>query len=275
MRRGAALVLAALSLAACGGGNDDAEDVLAKTADKLDEIESGTLGMRLVVTPKGDSGETVGFELRGPFAFDGPGDLPVVRIDYTQIRGSERGTVTVISTGRKAFVEVDGQAYELPPGQAEQLRQAGEDLAQGEGLELGLDDWIEDPKLSDGGAVGGSETDRIDAGLNVAAAVRDLAELGRTLGQRNLDRLSDADEKTIERATRSAKLRVFTGEEDRLLRRLSIDVDLGFDVPSNLRASLGNLVGARIDFDLTVDDPNRSVAVDEPKDALPYSELPG
>jgi outer membrane lipoprotein-sorting protein len=150
MRRIAALVLAVCFLSGCGGGDEDAEDVLAQTADKLEEIESGMLGMRLVVTPKGEDGETVGFELRGPFALQGPGELPVARIAYTQIRGSERGTVTVVSTGRKAYVEVNDQAYELPPEQAEQLRQAGKELKEGKGLgELGLDDWIKDPELSD------------------------------------------------------------------------------------------------------------------------------
>lgn len=276
MRRAAALVLACFSLAACGGGGDDAEDVLAETAENLEQIESGNLSMRLVVTPKGGDAETVGFELRGPFSLEGPGELPVARIAYTQIRGSERGTVTVVSTGRKAYVEVDGQAYALPPEQAVQLRHAGKELEQGEGLgELGVGDWIEDPELSEGGVVGGVQTDRIDAKLDVAAAAKDLVELGRTLGQAGIGRLSDGDEQTIERATRSAGLRLFTGEEDRLLRRLDIDVDLGFDVPARLRASLGSLVGARVDFELGVDEPNRPVQVAEPRSVLPYSQLPG
>lgn len=232
--------------------------------------------MRLVVTPKGDDGETVGFELQGPFSLEGPGELPVARIAYTQIRGSERGTVTVVSTGREAYVEVNGQAYELPPEQAARLRQAGQELEQGEGLgELGVDDWIQEPELSDGGAVGGTETDRIDAKLDVSAAAQDLVELGRGLGQGSLERLSDADEQTIERATRSARLQLFTGKEDRLLRRLDIDVDLGFDVPSDLRTALGSLVGARIDFELSVDDPNRPVKVEEPQAFAPTRSFRG
>jgi hypothetical protein len=276
MRRVTALCLAAVSLAACGGSNGEAEDVLAETADNLEKIESGDLSMRLVVTPKGEDAEAFGFELGGPFSLEGPGELPVARIAYTQIRGSERGTVTVVSTGRKAYVEVEGQAYELPPEQAAQLRLAGRELEEGEGLgELGLDDWIKDPELSDGGSVGGTETDRIDADLDVATAAQDLVELGRGLGRGSLDSLADADEQTIERATRAATLRLFTGEEDRLLRRLEVAVDLGFDVPSELRGALGRLVGARIDFELGVEDPNRSVQVAEPRNVLPYSELPG
>lgn len=276
MKRLAVLWLAVLSLAACGGGNGEAEDVLAETADNLETIESGDLSMRLVVTPKGGDTEAFGFELRGPFSLESPGELPVARIAYTQISGSERGTVTVVSTGRKAYVEVDGQPYELPPEQAAQLRLAGRELDEGEGLgELGVDDWIEEPELSDGGSVGDTETDRIDAKLDVATAAQDLVELSRGLGQGTLGDLSDADNQTIERATRSATLLLLTGQEDRLLRRLEVAVDLGFDVPSELRGALGRLVGARIDFELGIDDPNRVVRVAEPQNVLPYSELPG
>jgi hypothetical protein len=276
MKRLAVLWLAALSLAGCGGGNGEAEDVLAETADNLERIESGDLSMRLVVTPKGGKAEAFGFELRGPFSLEGPGELPVARIAYTQISGSERGTVTVVSTGRKAYVEVDGQAYELPPEQAAQLRLAGRELVEGEGLgELGVDDWIEEPELSDGGSVGDTETDRIDAKLDVATAAQDLVELSRGLGQGALGDLSDADDQTIERATRSATLLLLTGQEDKLLRRLEVAVDLGFDVPSELRGALGRLVGAQIDFELGIDEPNRVVRVAEPQNVLPYSELPG
>jgi hypothetical protein len=66
-----------------------------------------------------------------------------------------------------------------------------------------------------------------------------------------------------------------TGQEDRLLRRLEVAVDLGFDVPSELRGALGRLVGARVDFELGIDHPNRVVRVAEPQNVLPYSELPG
>lgn len=269
------LVLAVVVFAGCGGGDGGAEDVLAETADNLEQIESGRLSMRLVVTPTGAEAERVGFELEGPFSLEGAGELPVARMEYTQILGSARGAVTVVSTGRKAYVEVDGQAYELPPEQEEELRAAGAGLAEGAGLgELGLDDWIEDPNLSQGGVVAGVETDRIAAGLDVAAAAQDLVEVARGLPEGSLEELAEADERTIERATRSATLELFTGKDDRLLRRLSIDVDLGFDVPTALRSALGDLVGAQIEFELTVEDPNTPVTVEGPDGALPYSELP-
>jgi hypothetical protein len=266
--------LLALVLAGCGGDGGEADDVLAETAERLEAIESGRLTMKLVVSPTGAEAEKVGFELEGPFSLDARGGLPIARIDYTKIRGSARGAVTIVSTGRKAYVEVDGQVYELPPEREDELRAAGAALAEGEGLgALRLDEWIEDPELSEGGTVAGVETDRIDARLDVAAAAQDLVEVARGLPQGSLEELAEADEQTIERATRSATLELFTGKEDRLLRRLSLDVDLGFDVPAALRSALGDLVGARIEFDLTVEDPNTTVTVEEPARALPYSEL--
>ena len=45
-----AIVLMSVALAACGGSGA-ADDVLAETVENLDEIRSGTLTMRLVVTP--------------------------------------------------------------------------------------------------------------------------------------------------------------------------------------------------------------------------------
>jgi hypothetical protein len=47
-------------------------------------------------------------------------------------------------------------------------------------------------------------------------------------------------------------------------------VDLGFDVPPDLRAALGKLVGARITLNMTVTDPNRPVTVTAPLNPKPY-----
>jgi hypothetical protein len=275
MRRLASLLLAALSLGGCGG-DGGAEDVLEQTADNLEQIESGVISMRLLVTPKGDGSERVGFELRGPFSLEGPGDLPLARVEYTHVGGSERAMVTVVSTGHKAYVEVGGQAYELPPEQIAQLRAARRKLAEGEGRgELAVNDWSDEPELSNGGSVGDAETDRIEARLDVAAAAQDLVEFSRGFGQGALGELSFADEQALARATRSATLELLTGKEDRLLRRLEIAVDLGFDVPSGLSDALGTVVGARVDFELGIGDPNEPVRISEPDEALPYSELPG
>ncbi|MDQ3822595.1 MAG: hypothetical protein M3321_05080 [Actinomycetota bacterium] len=275
MRRHVALLAACALVAGCAGGGPDAEEVLSETAAKLGELRSGTLHLDLRVEPRGGTGgEEFGFALDGPFSLGGSGPLPVADVEYTQTVGDESATVGIVSTGRNAYIRVVGRTYEMPPEQAQQLRAAAGGLEASRGLgRFAIDQWIEDPEVDDGGEVGGAETDRVQADLDVVAAVRDLLALARQLGQ-DVPRLADRDAERLAESVRSSRFEVYTGKDDRLLRRLEIEVDFGLDVPRELREALGSLVGARILFELGVDDPNRPVRVAEPEDALPASELP-
>jgi hypothetical protein len=267
------LVLSAL-LVGCGG-NGEAEEVLSQTAANLDEIRSGTLHFNLRIEPRGgDDAQEFGFALDGPFSFGSAGALPVADIEYTQVVGDQSATVTVISTGARAYVRTNGSTYEMPPEQANELRSASGEL-RSEGLgEFAIDEWIEDPELHDGGEVGGVETDQVTAELDVVAAVSDLLELVRGLGQ-DAPQLSQRDVERLADAVRSSRFELYTGKEDRLLRRLEVEVDFGLEVPAALRGVLGSLVGARVLFELGVDEPNRAVQVAEPENALPASQFPG
>jgi hypothetical protein len=46
-------------------------------------------------------------------------------------------------------------------------------------------------------------------------------------------------------------------------------------VPESLRRALGEIVGAKIEFELSISDPNKPVSVPPPANPLPSSELPG
>jgi hypothetical protein len=282
VRRLLVLVLLLPALAGCsiGGGGGDAEDALGETATKLGEIRSGTLDLRLIVAPR--DGEEFGFEVHGPFALaDGDGDLPVLDVDYTQIVDGRRGTVSLVSTGEAAFAVVDGQAYELGEAQTEELRAASGALggsaggSGGGGLEeLPIDDWVVDPEVEDGGEVGGAETDRVSGELDIVAATNGLIALGRGLG-RPLPRIEGPNADLLRDSARNTRFEVWTGKDDRLLRRLLLEAELGLQVPEELRAALGDLVGATITFELGVSEPNEDVTVKAPPNPRPSSELPG
>ena len=273
----AALVAACALLAGCaGGGGESADEVLSETAAKLGEIRSGTLHVDLRLEPRGPTGtKPFGFALDGPFSLGGSTPLPKANVQYTQTSGDESATVTVISTGSKAYIRIGENTYELPPEQSAQLRGAAGQLRAGSGLgEFAIDEWIEDAEVDDGGEVGGAETDHVQAELDVVAAVRDLSALARQLGQ-NVPQLGDRDAERLADSVRSSRFEVYTGKDDRLLRRLELEVDFGLDVPRELRSALGDLVGARLLFELGVDDPNEPVSVPVPANPLPASELPG
>jgi len=260
-----ALLAGLLVLAGCGGSGKGASSVLSKTASSLGDIRSGDLGFSLLVTPRGDSaGPAFGFKLAGPFSTQ-KSALPVTKVDYTQIANGKSKTVTFTSTGTKGYVTVDSTTYELPASRLGPIRSVMSSFGgNGKGRSLPIDRWIRDAKVSDGGTVGGVATDHVQGGFDVARAAGDLGSqaLGRSLTERERKQLADA--------TRSATIDVWSGRQDHLLRKLAIDVDLGFDVPTDLRAALGKLVGARIALNMTITDPNRPVTVTAPLNPRPY-----
>jgi len=273
VRRAAAL-LAVAALAAGCGSSGRANEVLSRTAGNLDKIRSGELTLRLVVSPREGTKGRIGFELRGPFALR-PAGLPVARIVYTQIAGAREGSATFISTGAKAFAEVNGQAYELPPESTEAIRRAASGTGGSDGLgQFEIDDWVEDPVVTDGAEVGGAPTDRVAADLDVVAAANGLLSLVRQLG-RDVPSIQGEEAERLEDAVESSSFDVWTGREDRLLRRLLLKAQLGFEVPESLRRALGDVVGAKIEFELAISNPNEPVSVTPPSNPLPSSELPG
>jgi hypothetical protein len=266
MRRLAALLAAAALLAGCGGGSSTS--VLSKTASNLGKIRSGTISFGIVVTPRGSAGGSpFGFRMRGPLAFARSGSLPVADVRYTQIANGKQATVTLVTDGKAGWIEVSGKAYALPDERLSPLRSALGSLQgkQGGLREIRIDRWIESPKLSDGGTVGGAGTDHVHARLNVVRALGDLGVSRPVAGE---------DAKRLARATRASTIDVWTGKKDRLLRRLTLDVEFGLDVPKSLRRALGRLVGAHVVVELGVAHPNAPVHVTAPANPLPYSALP-
>jgi hypothetical protein len=259
-----ALVLAAAVLTLTGCGSGEATSVLSRTASSLDKIKSGTLAFDLLVTPRGgQGGPPFGFKLAGPFATTGS-TLPRTRVRYTQIANGKSETVTLVSTGAKGFITVDGKTYELPASRLAPLRSATA-VFGGKGGSLPLDDWIRDAEVSDGGDVGGADTEHVHGNLDISRAVADLGSLASSAPA-----LNERERKQLEDSTRKATIDVWSGKEDHLLRKLVIDVDLGLEVPADLRAALGNLVGARLQLTLAVSNPNRPVTVRAPASAPPY-----
>jgi hypothetical protein len=256
--RTAALALClAAAAAGCGGGRSgpNAQDVLKQTAANLGAIHSGTLGLKLLVTPSGQ-GTPFGFELHGPFQF-GAKALPVTRMAYTQIANGTQATAVLVSDGTAAYVETAGKKIMLSPSQTALLRKAASQLkGTGSTGQLVVGNWLRSPKGSDGGNVAGAATDKVTAELDLPQVVGSLAALAQLSG-RQVTQLSKAEAKRLADAVRSSSFELYSGKKDRLLRRLRLGVDLGFGVPSDMKAALGDLVGAKIDFQVDVANPKR------------------
>jgi hypothetical protein len=251
-----AVLTALVAVAGCGGG-PSADEVLRDTADRMDRIRSADLDMRLVLEPDAGSGR-VGFALSGPVDLGEGDSLPTARLEYTQIAGSREGRGTFISTGGEAFVEVAGKAYRVPDdalgAQAGTVR---------DGVQLPVGRWMRDPELSEEGDVY-----RVAADLDAVTALRDIFAAAGTAGLEVPDlRGAAADE--LREAVESATVEVWSGREDRLLRRLRLDVAFRVQTPAALRDDLGELAGGRLAFAVDLAKHNQPVRVDAPEDPEP------
>lgn len=277
-RPAAAALASVLALgAACGGSRTEGEKVMEATASKLGEIRSGVLQFRLTAGAAGaQENPEVGFELSGPFALAEPGALPVTQIDYTRVAGDTRTSTQLVSTGSRAFVVVNGTAYQLPFDQTERLRAPREGSGEDGFGGLRIDEWVEDPQISPGEAVADTATDRITGTVDVVRTLNDLFAFGRTVGAAELavPEITGEDAEQLRQVTESATLELLTGKDDRLLRRLSVDIRLSAQVPDRVRTALGPIAAATIRLFLAVEQPNTPVQVAAPENALPASALP-
>ena len=281
MRRAGAVsaALAALTLVACGDDRSAADKALDETEENLSEVRSGRLEMELLASPSGAAeGRGSGFRITGPFATgEDEGDLPVADLEYTRITGTRRRTTGFISTGRKAFVELDGTVYELTNDQVEDLRVTDSD--EEGGLDgLALEDWVTNPKVAAGPRVDGVATERITGELDAVPALNDLLALAADFGTGDDDaprRLEGDGADHVRRAVRRTSIEILTGRDDRLMRHLDLVIELSVGKnEAQLRRALKGLAGAELRLELDVTDMNADIRVATPDNAKPASELP-
>ncbi|HEV2889124.1 MAG TPA: hypothetical protein VGX28_01995 [Frankiaceae bacterium] len=259
-RRGAVAVAAtALALAACGSDGGKSS-VLSETARNLGDIRSATLDLKMTAESPAAKGP-VGFSMRGPFALpEKKAGLPVANLVVSELRGADTTTVSFVSTGDKAYVVRDGKATPLA-SPAVSVGGGGEG-----GLgELRIDQWLHDPKETAGGTVNGVQTDKVEAGLDVVAAFDDLGKLGQRLGSSALAGLKPLDDRSREalrKAATDSRVQVWSGNDDRLLRRLVLRVTLtaSGDLPEALRA----MAPVTLSLSLDLAKVNEPVHVDPP-----------
>jgi hypothetical protein len=258
------VTVAAVVAAGCshGAGSESPQEVLAQTSQNLGDIKSGDLALNLLFSANG--GERAGFDLAGPFQLRGSAP-PEAQFDYTQIAGEKTVSQAFVLKDGKAYVTIRGVSYELPASTAGQV---GATLGTSGGLStIDLTNWVQDPELSDGGEVGGAETDRISGRLNVATVVSGLVAIASQVGGTTpLATLSGANAEQVKNAVKDATIDVYTGKDDRLMRKLDVSIDF-----APAAEKVRNLLGASVRFTLEISHPNEPVTVEAPEKSQPYS----
>jgi hypothetical protein len=287
-----ALVAAlALAVGACGGGGDEASSstdvnqLLTDTFKGNKDVKSGKLNLALKVDAKGAEGVNgpITLSVSGPFQSQGKSQLPKFDIDFAFTGSGQNIKAGLTSTGDKGFVNFQGTEYAVSPQVFQQFK-AGYEEAQKKGsgnskqkqslASLGLDprQWLTNPKNEGDAKVGDDDVIKITGGVNVSKLLDDVntalqktKQLGVQGTQQLPSQLTPAQKKQVTDAIKHPKVEIYTGKEDKILRRMV--VDLGIVDPK------GSSGSANINFDLSISDLNKDQTISAPSGAQPFDQL--
>lgn len=267
------LVLAAVSaLAACGSGGgsgSDTEKLLADTFGRARSVESGRLKLGIDVRAPGLSGipSPMSVKLGGPFERSGEKGVPRFDFDVALATADGRFTIGIVSTGERGWLKLGSRAFALPPSQLRQLAPkagAATDLGR-----IGVDPrgWIENVRNEGTETLAGAEVVHLSADVDLDGLTKDLDKLLASAGGSGLGAIAGVPDavgkEQLAKAVKSAKVDVWTGEEDHQLRRMKIE--LVVETPGENDGT--------ITLDLGVEQLGEPQEIAAPADPRPLSEL--
>ena len=199
-------------------------------------------------------------------AFERPkGGKPRFDLEGTLDAAGQNLSFGVISTGDKAFVKVRGKTYLLPAGQ---LQQAGTPNASSL-TSLGVDpkSWFTNVRDAGTATVAGVAVQHLTADFDAARAVADLRNLAAKSGQGQ--QVPQSAQTTIADAVKQAKVDLYSGKSDHVLRKLTVVGQLAGSAPSG-----GPALHGTVNFDLEVTDVNHPQQITTPRNATPIGAAP-
>jgi hypothetical protein len=273
-------------LVACGGSGsgDSAEQVLEQTFGGGKSIHSAKLNLALNVNLRGLP------QLKGPILlrvtgpFHRPGAKAAPRFDLALVASlaGQQLTAGAISVGDRGFLRLQGQTYAVPDSILRQFNKGFERASGGKGKKttfasLGIDPrrWLRNPRTVGAESVGGVNSTHVASDIDVGRFLEDLnrilARAGSLGAGKVTTRLTPSQRQSITRAIKSAKFDVWSGRDDRIMRRLELHIRFG--IAPDKRAGAGGLESGDVAFSLELDDVNAPQRITAPRGAKPLTEL--
>jgi hypothetical protein len=288
-------VLLPLGLVACGGDRGETEASSSTDVNRLLEdtfgnqakVESGRIDLGVAIDAQGQAARELGgpirFKLGGPFESRERG-LPRFKLDISAEGGGQVVDAGATSTGDKGYVRFLGTDYVLSDLMYRQL-EAGYEESQKDSRSrqsqqptwerLGVDPrrWLTSPVNAGDAKVGDEDTIKITGGVDVPRMLDDIdTVLGKAsqLGLRGHGRLpsqlTEREKREVADAVSDVKVEIYTGKQDRVLRRMVI----GADVQDAKNPGSGS---ATVKFDLSLTDLGADQEIEAPANARPFEEL--
>jgi hypothetical protein len=204
-------------------------------------------------------GQSASVNLDGAFDIGAPTEVPKIEVN-AQVRA--RGATVeggFISLGDRAYFTQGDVAYRVSQNVWDQVvaaRKTAPSRPTPKPLPLPVDprSWLRELKSSDGRQIDGVETTRVSATVDAGAAMRDLLKVATASGQLPQSAVPSEFRGNVEKAVKRAEFDVYVGTEDKILRRLTADLELS--VPGEGKATV------ELDFDLTA--VNKPQTIDAP-----------
>jgi uncharacterized membrane protein YgcG len=293
------LIVPTLVLAACGsdddGGTDEsAQQLIDQTFSGEKEVDSGKvnldLGAKLEATGAAASEleGPISLKLTGPFQSQGEDKLPEVDFDMTISAGGQKFTAGAVTTNNQAFIGYQGTEYRIPQDQFERYKRQVERESRQQNKDqqnqfdlasLGVNprDWLRNPKKEGEEDVGGANTVHVSADVRIGALLKDVNDLIRRAGRLGLDseqvpqRIPERTQRQIEESVKTAQFDLWTGKDDKIMRRL--EIEFSFDLPEELRTQAQGVSGGTVDIKVEIAELNEDQEIEVPKKSRPLSEL--
>jgi hypothetical protein len=283
----ALLLMGLFLVSACGStssGSGDAQSLLRQTFTGPHTVRSGILNFNLALNPSGSRTLTtpITLGLGGPFQSRGAGKLPASKLELTINALGHHGQLGIVSTGSNGYVTLGGSAYRLPATDFHKLASSFSSAAAGGGTgglsKLGINPlhWLTQPAVVGSETVGGASTTHIRAHVNVDALLGDLntflhkaSATGATGSAALPTTISPATRQKVASAVRNATVDVWTGSNDKTLRKLSVSLDI--PVTGQISTQLGGLNTAGISFSLQYANLNQPQTISAPGHIHPFS----
>jgi hypothetical protein len=283
------LVLAA-ALAGCGGdggGGEDPGEVLDQTFNNPEEITSGRVDISLEGSAEGGQAGNLTATIEGPFQTDQNDPAAFPQLDLSaEISASATGegpldfTGGFVATEDSAFVEYQEQAYEVSESFFKRLKTLSErsvrraqarreDASIFERLGIEPQNWLTNLSNEGDEDVEGTETIHIHGDADIEQIASDLSTIAQRAPGAAGQALDPAQLEEVETAIKGASVDVYSGKDDRVLRRLSLSLDI--EPPAGPGAL--DVSRVSVDFSLTLSDVNAPQTITAPSGAKPISGL--
>jgi len=250
-------------------GNLNADQTVAAAFSGSGSLDSAKIDARISFDQAG-GGQGFDVKVDGAFQSRADNQMPLFNVTLKADAGGDGVTAGAVSLGDRGFLIQGDTAYRVPQALWTELEDAREQIASfaqgstgGEAGVLGLNprSWLTDVKSEGQEQVDGVTTNHVSASVDAPKLVRDLLPLARQ-GGAPVNLPSNLDEQ-IGKVVQQADVDVYVGQDDRILRRLQVALDLDFNqVAGNTGDELGR---AKVNFNFELSDVNKPQNIVAPK----------